>query len=693
MVRSIGIDPGDRVVNVVELDGSYRKTRLLNVSSATIGLGDDPMRPDIITDAVREALDGGSTGNGMKGEMTLGYPCREAVIRTIELPFKGADAIKKVVKSEIEGEIFTHAVEDMVVDFHEVGPLAAGGTKVMVASVPKIGIRNQLASLSTQKIDPERVDLDTMALWRVADWTGAFQDDDDDDDAEQKPVHVVIDLGVRSVKVILTAGDQLIEMRVLRLGDATVADQIARSHGLSIEQARTAIADALRTGTDVRVHAEEPDADVPDAQEPDAEELAATSDEEGEGDGEQAATASSELPATTSRQVVAYSDVDAAYTKFLQRLARELTRFLAATGLAVRIRSVWMTGEASQRPGISEMLEAVFSVRPQELDVLGNLSHDLDDDEAAALSPILAVAVGHALGRMGGPVGFELRQEDLVLTGGFDRIKFPLAIACMVGLLTLFVFANQKSMRLKTLELELGQRHHDPKNPKAVTFHGQLNTLFQGKWFQDKNYFVERKGKRVIYAFDHLVKELTDAPVHRRVRIIRDRLRKVAKAKQKESGVYEDISLESGLAVLVRWAEVMKSIEPELGRYLVPSLDLDMRPKSGKLVFTVAFRGDEFRSRKATVESAFKREWGKPDSPFVEPKQQATAPEIPFRDIADKGISGAYFTFTIPIRESFAPFGPSSRLGALIREDKLAQPVSDYLAAAMNAASGKEETR
>jgi Tfp pilus assembly PilM family ATPase len=588
----------------------------------------------------------------------------------------------------------------MVVDFHEVGPLAAGGTKVMVAAVPKIGIRNQLASLSTQKIDPERVDLDTMALWRAADWTGAFQDDDDDD-AEKKPVHVVIDLGVRSVKVLLTEGDHLIEMRVLRLGDATVADQIARLHGLSIEQARTAIGDALRTGADVRVHAEEsdadvpdadvPDADVPDADVPDAEELAATSDEDGEGDGEETATVSSELPATTSMQVVAYSDVDAAHTKFLQRLARELTRFLAATGLAVRIRSVWMTGEASQRPGISEMLEAVFGVRPQELDVLDNLSHDLDDDEAAALSPMLAVAVGHALGRMGGPVGFELRQEDLALTGGFDRIKFPLAIACMVGLLTLFVFANQKSMRLKTLELELGQRHNDPKNPKAVTFHGQLNTLFQGKWFQDKNYFVERKGKRVLYAFEHLVKELTAAPVHRRVRIIRDRLRKVAKAKQKESGVYEDISLESGLAVLVRWAEVMKSIEPELGRYLVPNLDLDMR--SGKLVFTAAFRGDEFRSRKATVESAFKREWGKPDSPFVEPKQQTTAPEIPFRDIAEKGISGAYFTFTIPIRESFAPFGPSSRLGALIREGKLAQPVSDYLAAAMNAASGKEETR
>jgi len=675
MVRSIGIDPGDRVVNVVELDGSYRKTRLLNVRSAAIGVGDDPMRPDIIADAVREAID-----DGMKGEITLGYPCREAVLRTIELPFKGADAIKKVVKSEIEGEIFTHSVEDMVVDFHEIGELAAGGTKVMVAAVPKIGIRNQLESLATQKVDPERVDLDTMALWRVADWAGVFaaDDDDDDEDSEHKPVHAVVELGVRSVKVLLTEGEELVEMRVLRLGEAAVAEQISRSHGIDIEQARIAIGDALRTGSDARVEAE-------------AAVSAIVDDEEGEAaEGEEAPVAET-LPATAS-QVVAYTDIEAAHTKLLQRLARELTRFLAATGLAARIRSVTMTGESSQRPGVGEMLEAVFGVAPQELDVLDNLSHELDDDEVAQLGPSLAVAIGHALGRMGGPEGFEMRQEDLAQTGGFDRIKFPLAIACMVGLLTLFVFANQKSMKLKTLELELGQRHIDPKNPRAVTFHGQLNTLFRGKWFQDKNYFAikKRKTNRITYAFKDLVEELTAAPVHRRVRIVRDKLRKVAADKQRESGVYEDVSLESGLAVLVRWAEVMKSIEPQLGRYLVPNFDLDM--KSSKLTFTCAFRGEEFRTRKGVVERAFKQDVGKPDSPFWEGKDRAaSAPEVLFRDSADKGVVGAYFTFTVYIKEAFEPFGPSARLGALLQDNKIG-PVRDYLAAALPQLQNGTET-
>jgi len=674
MVRSIGIDPGDRLVNVVELDGSYRKTRLLGVSSTPIAMGDDPMRPDTIAHAVREALDGGSGGAPMKGEITLGHACREAVVRTIELPFKGADAIKKVVKSEIEGEIFTHSVDDMIVDFHEIAVMPSGGTKIMIAAVPKIGIRNQLASLSAEKIDPQSVDLDTMALWRVADWAGAFEDDDGDDDAE-KPVHVVVDLGPRSVKILLTEGDQLIETRVLRLGGATVADQIARASGMSVEQARAVVADSLRTGADVRVDI------APD-------EFALVDDEEQEGSeaaelGEESAEPAASPRDSQQMQLVAYSDVEAAHTKFLQRLARELTRFLAATGLAVRVRSVWVTGEFGHRQGTAEMLEAVFGVAPQELDVLSHLSHDLDDDEAAALSPTLAVAMGHALGRLGGPEGFELRQEDLSLTGGFDRIKFPLAIACMVGLLTLFVFANQQSMRLQMLELELGMRHPDP-DPKVVQWHGHLNTLFAGKWFQDKRYFARKKGKRVTYAFQDLVDDLTEAPVHRRVATVRDKLKLVAKDKQKESGVYEDVSLESGLAVLVRWAEVIKSIEPELGRYLVPELDLDMA--RGTLNFTMAFRGEDFRLRKGAVESAFRREWGKPDSPFTEPKKAgATAPETPFKDFADKQTPGAYFAFSIRIKDSFPPFGPSARLGVLLNDDILGQPARDYLAAALAA--------
>lgn len=648
MVRSIGIDSGDRAVHVVELDGSYRKTRLVSTRSAPIGAGDDPMRPAIVADAVREAVDG-----GMKGPMTLGHPCREAVLRTIELPFKGADAIKKVVKSEIEGEIYSHSVEDTVVDFHEIGECAAGGTRVLVASVPKIGVRNQLTSLSAHNLDPESVDLDTMALWRAADWAGAFDAADGAEAAEgdDKPIHAVLDLGARTAKVLLVEGDQLIDMRVLRFGDNVVSEQVARAHGVHSEQAREAVAAILASGEDGAV-----ERDVAGLLAAPTAEGAAEDAAEGDAGPEAAA-----VPAQAGSVTIPFADVDAAQTKYLKRLARELTRFLTATGLAARVRSVWTCGSAGRGAGVGEMLTAVFGVAPRELDVLTHLAHDLDEAEAAALSPQLAVAVGLALGRLGGPEGFELRQEDLAQKGGFDVVKFPLAIACMVGLLAMFVFAKTKTMEVSKLELEIGQQY----KPGTAVFHGMLNPIFNSKWLEDKRYFsLKGKSGRTTYKFKDLLAEVSAAPVHERVGIIRKKLRDVARQKQKETGVYEDVTIGSGLSVLVRWAEMLKAVEPRLGRYLVSEIDLDMGATKPRLVFKVAFRGDDFRARMAVLQRAITDEAQKPDSPFL-PPTSPTPPEKLFTDRSDTGVTGAFYEYTMPVKESFEPFGPSARVGAL----------------------------
>lgn len=678
MVRSIGIDPGDRMAHVVALDGSYRRTRLLQHYSAPIGAGDDPMRPDVVAEAVREGID----AEGMRGDITLGYPCREAVLRTIELPFKGEDAIRKVVKSEIEGEIYTHSVDDMVVDFHEVGAGADGETRVLVAAVPKLGLRNQLTSLSAHGVDPETVDLDTMALWRAASWAGVLDTEDVDEDGKE-PVHAVVDLGARSVKVILTEGDELVEMRVLRLGDSVVADQIARHHGLLGEQAMEAVAESLRTGSDVRV-------DVAGGAAPDAAAdstldttLDTTLDNEfvvvdgADEDGDAPAEADaeieaegSELPAPVQREVelVPYDEVDAAHSKYLKRLGRELTRFLTASGMAARVRTVWVSGSACRGRGVAEMLTDVFGVEPQELDVLANCAHDLDEADAAELSPQMAIAFGLALGRLGGPEGFQLRREDLAVTGGFDRIKFPLAIVCLVGLLAMFVYGQTREMKLTLLELRLGQNAYDKDNPNAAVYHGMLWPIMQSNMMQDKQQFAlkDASGKRIEYSFDDLVAELDEAPVHKRVQIVLNRLKEVAAEKQKETGIYEDVSLESGLAVLVRWAEVMESISPQLGRYLVPEIEIDMGARKRFLEFTCAFRGEDFRQKETIVLRAFQQEFVRRDSPFEAPESGSfKGREDGFESGDGPEVQGAYYTFRLDIRQQFPSFGPSERMGAL----------------------------
>jgi Tfp pilus assembly PilM family ATPase len=633
MVRSIGIDPGDHTVKVVELEGSYRKTRLVRVHTVPLaGVADAAARAEAVAAAAAAAR-----GDGMRGEVRLGHPCREAVLRVIELPFKGHDAIRKVIKAEVEGEIHSHVVDDMVVDFHEIGEGVDGGTRVLVASVPKAGLRAQLAALSAHGIEAETADLDTMALWRAADWAGVFESDDDAADAVA-PVSALVDLGARSVKVLIVEGDRLVEMRTLRVGDAVVGDAIARAHGLDAATACGVVHACLAAGADQHLEV--------------AAALPAPVDE-----------AAAEVPAPPARAVtVTFAEVDAAQTAYLQRVARELTRFLTASGRGSRIGALWITGGASVGTDVREMLREVFGVEPRELDLLSRLQHDLEPEVAADLGPRLATAIGLALGRLGGPEGFDLRQEDLMLSRGFDRLKFPLAIACMVAWLALFVQANRRTMELKNLELYIGQTFVDKAKPQAPPqFHGLLNPVFATRWFESPQNFRLEQANAKDYTYKDLLTEVVAAPVHKRLQIVRDRLRAVADQRQKQSGVYEDVSLESGLAVLVRWSELLRSVEPQLGRYLVPRVDLSMKAPNRRLEFVIAFRGEDFRERLSALEQALDSEYAKADSPFERPKgTDRASTEERFRDSAETGVSGAYYKMTLRVKDSFEPFGPSS---------------------------------
>lgn len=667
-MRSIGIDPGDQAVKVVELDGSYKRTRLLRVHvvPAATHAPDGGTRSDVVAAAAREAID-----QGMRGDVHLGHACREAVLRTIELPFKGRDAIRKVVKAEIEGEIQSQSVDDMVVDFHEIGPGLNGGTRVLVASVPKPALRAQIAALNANAIEPETVDLDTMALWRAAHWAGAFVVPDSGPDAgksnDGKRTTAVVDIGARSVKVLLVQDDQLIEMRAMRLGDGVVADEIARKHGLDAVSAREAVHRALTSGSDQRL---EVGAAVPvataEGEHADGEFLV---DDEGHGDAASSGVAADAAPAGDKRSVVVrHAEVEAGHTAYLQRLARELTRFLAASGSAGQVDALWVSGGASGMPGTREMLAAVFGIEVRELDVLAHLQHDLSPEEAQQLSPRLTTAVGLALSRLGGPLGFQLRQEDLLLTRGFERIKFPLAIACMIGLLALFVHWNKRQIELNNLEYRLGRTYVDKKNPKAQKqFYGELNAVLASGWFEKPAQFTLQLQKGKDYTFKELLDDLDKEPVQRRLSLVRDKLRAVVDQKQKESGIYEDVSLESGLAVLVRWAEMMKATEPQLGRYLVTRVELSMKAGQRRLEFTVALRDKDFRSLRDVLRRAIDAEMQRPDSPFEPPEKASEARrerEELFKDPTgggpDQNTIGAYYVVVMPIKESFPPFGPSA---------------------------------
>lgn len=634
-MRTIGIDPGDLAAKVVEIDGSYKKTRLVHVGLASVapGVGDAAARSAARGEAVVVAL-----GEGRRGDVVLAHPCREAILRPLDLPFTGRDAIRKVVKAEIEGEIQSGSVDDMIVDFHEIGPGQNGGTRLLVAAVPKGGIKAMLGALSAHKVEPEHVELDNMALWRAAHWAGAFADAADG----EANVTAVVDLGGHTVNVILVEGEHLVEMRVVRIGDDAVTDEVARKYGVDQAAARQAVHACLASGADQRI---EVAAALPAAPKGEAT--------------DESAPAPESVPATRVVRIE-HAAVEAAFTACMQRIARELTRFLTASGRADRLRAVYATGGASRSAAAKEMLAAVFGVEVRELDLLSRLNHDLSPEQVEEFGPRLAVALGAALGPLGGPSGFQLRQEDLLLAKGFERVKFPLAILCMVAVLALFVHWNLRRAEKRTLEIQIGLEYIDKKDPKKPPqFFGMLNSLFaNGAWFENPQQFRLVKGGKD-YVYKDLVAELLAAPVHRRLQILRDRLREVSEQKQKDSGIFEDVSLESGLAVLVRWSEMLRLGEPELGRFLVTKIDLSMKAPNRTLEFTIAFRGDDFRNRRSALQRIIDAELERADSPFEKPKRpdEGKSEEM-YRDSKESGVTGAFYRVVLHVKDTFRPFGP-----------------------------------
>lgn len=643
MARAVGIDAGDFAVKAVELDGSYRKTRLVRCHVEPVPPATDGEdTAGLLAAAIQRTL----TDGKLRGEVMLGHPCREAVLRTIEVPFANADAIRKVIKAEVEGAIHSHAVDDMVVDFHVLGQ-GAEGTRVLVAAVPKPSLRPLLEALQAEGIEPEHVDLDTMALYRVADWCGTFQAATDDDQAAALPAlattktrTAVVDLGARSTRILLVEDGRLVDMRTLRLGDASVAEAVARAQSLSLDDARAAVQVCLATGED---HEFEVGTALPAP-------AAAATDEE------RPAAAAPEL----RRVLVTREAVDAEQAAFLQRLARELVRFLTASGDAAAIGALWITGSASRMNGMHAMLAEVFGVEPRELEVLGRLQHSFSDEEAAALAPQLATAIGLALARLGGPEGFDFRQEELAFTRGFDRLKFPLAITCMVALFTAVVYAVKLNNQLKNLEYRLGLTFTgDKADPKKPQFWGMLNAVLGSGWFTEERYFQLQEGGKE-YGNRQLLQDLVALPVPDRLRFVRDKLARVLDKKEQESGIYEDVTLESGLAVLLRFCDVVEQGKAGIGKMLLCNLTLDMKAegsgeKSGRsLAIDFAFRGEGFRERHAALKAVLEADCKRADSPFLQVEERVS--EKLFSDEAETKVSGGYYQLIVVIKDSFAPF-------------------------------------
>jgi len=345
--------------------------------------------------------------------------------------------------------------------------------------------------------------------------------------------------------------------------------------------------------------------------------------------------------------------VELARDRFLSRLRREFLRFLVSVKGVGRIEAAYTTGAGSLMAGTNELLADVFGVEPQPLTFMHLLKHDLDEEEVAHMEPRIAVAVGLALSHMNGVKGFNFRQEDLVFTRGFDRIKLPLAIASM--LLLFYLFFHGVGLRKELMAKEKlfgypvskeargsgGRRTTGTKVTKYVQFTGRLNFLVnEGTWpsrTMDHN------------KYRTMVNQIAAQPTFRRIDWYYKKLNSLLRAAQREGQYEPTLALDSCVAVLQQFAGVVTSVEKKLGRFYIGEIGVKLPTKaSGRtLTFRLFIRGDDFRAKNLTLERAFEAAFADKKSAFEDFRKTPVQNPVS----GSNGV-GCYYVYSIAVRDS-----------------------------------------
>ena len=682
MAKATGIYIAGDEVRVVELDGTLKRPRLAGATFQGIDSLAEPGSAGYgreVADSLKQLIKDESISTE---SMALGFPCREAVLRNLRVPFVGTEAIRKVVKFEVESEIHSHSVDEMVVDFYVRGERAGAETDVLVAAVPKPMLRERLEELEAVGIEPELVDLDTMALYRTALFCGVLSGaiDDPDEHAEgevslehadgeedhvpavlettpnELPVaRVVIDAGAASVRIVAAATDgRLIEMRALRIGQDGVAAKLAQKFGISLADAR----DVLRAVLAGEELVEVPDRILPTSADSPPNPPSATASDSDDGDAEFAMLEAGEdgddgESAGDRPVVINRHDVLAAYEGMLARLRRELMRFVTSLGRVSGIEAVFVTG-AGATDSVFDVIGDVFGVEPRELDVLSRVPHSLDEEDADLLGSRIAVPFGLALGMLGAGHLLNFRREELVFARSFDRIKFPLGVACMMAAFLMFIYGIRLYKQLERHGLTYGTY-------RAVEDRTGRGTATRDAFSGFTGMIVNRDSQQYNPAtfldseqdYEKLLTELKEADTFERVAVLKREFLDILTNRRAETGIYSDISVPSGFAVLARFAQVITGVQERLGSFQVTKVDLSMKQtvkSPATLKFKVSFRDPQFRSKYLMLKQAFESEFARPESPMARFKDDKTSEE-PYSNP-----DGCWYDFTIELRDRIEPF-------------------------------------
>ncbi len=206
MARACGIRIGSRRYELVVLDGSPKKHKIVSYASGDLSDGEDPS--ESASRVLREAI---KAHNVPTENVGIAVDTGMAAFRTLKLPFSDRGKIEQIIKFEVESQLPQWNIDDVIVDFH-VMDSTKDSSELLVTGVPKDRLGVVLDTCSDAGFEPLEAELETSAMVNAACGAEICQVDD---------AQILVHVGEESTSVVVMDGGKVREMRAIHIGAAT----------------------------------------------------------------------------------------------------------------------------------------------------------------------------------------------------------------------------------------------------------------------------------------------------------------------------------------------------------------------------------------------------------------------------------------------------------------------------------------
>lgn len=207
MARTCGIRIGPRRFEMVVLDGSPKKHRIVAYKSGEFPTGGADPEGDVVATLKAAATE----LKVPEDAIAIAVDTGTAAFRTLKLPALDESKVDEIIKFEVEGQLPQWNIDDVIVTFLTLDRTDKE-TTLLVTAVPKATLRREIDACTKAGIEPLEAELEAAAMVNAALASGVCRVDE---------AQVLVHIGDTSTAVVLVDGGKVRQMRAIHIGALT----------------------------------------------------------------------------------------------------------------------------------------------------------------------------------------------------------------------------------------------------------------------------------------------------------------------------------------------------------------------------------------------------------------------------------------------------------------------------------------